>query len=410
MAQVTTDVLDSLYSTLARRVPVSGQQAGPMSQPVGADRISFAGGLPDPKSLPAAAIAAATARAMEKNGEWALQYGSSQGYRGLIDQLRAKLARDNGVEVGPENVLITAGASQAIDLVCAALLNPGDVIVSEEPTWMGAVRMFNGHEAKIVGIPMDNEGMQLDVLEARLKELKAGGIQPKFIYTIPTFQNPTGVTTTLERRRGILALAKQYGVAVMEDDAYFDLRFSGARIPMMYTLDDAGLVIYTGTFSKIMAAGMRMGWVVGPASLIERLAKIKPDGGNMFTGYVAAEYAQSELEPHIAELVQVYKSRRDAMLDALTAEMPEGVTWTQPNGGFFLWLTLPEGMDATQILPESRAHGVEFLPGTGCYFNGEGQRNIRLSYSFADEDQIRRGIRILGGLLREYSPQGAGSR
>jgi len=405
MAQITTDVLEPLYSTLAQRVPVSGQQAGPMSQPVGPDRISFAGGLPDPKSLPAASIAAATARAMEKNGEWALQYGSAQGYRGLIDQLRTKLARDNGVEVGPENVLITAGASQAIDLVCSALINPGDVILSEEPTWMGAVRMFAGHQAKMVGVPMDDQGMQVDLLEARLAELKAQGIQPKFIYTIPTFQNPTGVTTPLERRVRILELAKEYGVAVMEDDAYFDLRFSGERIPMMYTLDNAGLVIYTGTFSKIMAAGMRMGWVVGPAPLIERLSKIKPDGGNMFTGYVAAEYAQEELEPHIAELVGIYRSRRDAMVQALAAEMPKGVTWTQPNGGFFLWLTLPTGMDATQILPESRAHGVEFLPGTGCYFNGEGKQNIRLSYSFADEEAIQRGIRILGGLLREYLPR-----
>ncbi len=404
MAQATTDILSGLYSDIGRRAGATPGMGGPQSRMAGADTITFAGGLPDPKSLPAMSIAAATTRAMEKNGEWALQYGSAQGYRGLIDQLRAKLARDNGVQVEPENVLITAGASQAIDLVCAALLNPGDTVISEEPTWMGAVRMFTAHEAGIVGVPMDEHGMKMDVLAHKLAGLKEAGIQPKFIYTIPTFQNPTGVTMPLERRVRLLELARQYNVAVMEDDAYFDLRFSGERIPMLHTLDDAGLVIYTGTFSKIMAAGMRMGWVVGPAPLIERLTKLKPDGGNMFTGYVAAEYAQAELEPHIAELVDIYRSRRDAMLDALTTEMPEGVTWTQPNGGFFLWVTLPEGMDCTQILPESRAHGVEFLPGTGCYFDGTGQRNIRLSFSFSDEETIRRGIRILGGLLREYVP------
>ena len=171
---------------------------------------------------------------MEKNGKWALQYGAAVGYAGLIDQLRTKLARDNGVEAERENVLITAGASQAIDLVCSAMLNPGDVVLSEEPTWMGAVRIFKAHNATCVGVPIDNEGMRLDVLESRLAEFKAQGIQPKLIYVIPTFQNPTGVTTPLHRRLRLLELAKEYNVAIMEDDAYFDLRFSGERIPMLY--------------------------------------------------------------------------------------------------------------------------------------------------------------------------------
>jgi 2-aminoadipate transaminase len=402
MAQVQENRIEGLLSDAARKLPAEPPQASS----VGTDRISFTGGFPDPKSLPAAAIAAATARAMEKNGAWALQYGAAAGYVGLIDQLRTKLARDNGVEVGRENVLITAGASQAIDLVCTAMLNPGDTIISEEPTWMGAVRMFGAHRANVVGAPLDNDGMKMDVLEVKLAELKAQGIQPKFIYVIPTFQNPTGITTSLSRRKRLLELAKEYNVAILEDDAYFDLRFSGERIPMLVTIDDAGLVIYTGTFSKIMAAGMRLGWCVGPAPLIERMAKLKADGGTSpFASNVAAEYAASgELAEHVVELVGIYRTRRDTMIDALTSEMPDGVEWSVPNGGFFLWLTLPEGADAVSMLPEARAHGVDFLPGTGCYFDGTGRQNIRLSYSFADEEAIRRGIKILGGVMREYLP------
>ncbi|MGI8686960.1 MAG: PLP-dependent aminotransferase family protein [Thermomicrobiales bacterium] len=403
MAQVRETRLESLFSDQAKALPASapaGFSAG------NADRISFTGGFPDPESLPAKRIAEATARAMAKNGKWALQYGSAVGYAGLIDQLRTKLARDNGVVIERENVLITAGASQAIDLVCSAMLNPGDIVLSEEPTWQGAVRLFSAHDATCIGIPMDNQGMRMDVLANRLAEFKAQGIQPKFIYTIPTFQNPTGVTTPLDRRLRLLELAKEYNVAILEDDAYFDLRFSGERIPMLVTLDDAGLVMYTGTFSKIMAAGMRLGWCVGPAKLIEKMAKLKADGGTSpFASNVAAEYAASgELEQHVGELIDIYRSRRDTMTEALKAEMPAGIEWSEPNGGFFLWLTLPAGYDSVDMLPEARAHGVDFLPGTGCFFDGNGRRNIRLSYSFADDEAIRRGVKILAGIIREYAP------
>ena len=403
MAQVQESRLESLFSDQAKALPAGAPQGFSAAN---ADRISFTGGFPDPGSLPAQRIAEATARAMEKNGKWALQYGAGVGYAGLIDQLRTKLARDNGVIVEREQVLITAGASQAIDLVCSAMLNAGDTVLSEEPTWQGAVKLFNAHRATCVGVPMDNEGMRMDALERRLAEFKAQGVQPKFIYTIPTFQNPTGVTMPLDRRMRLLALAKEYNVAILEDDAYFDLRFSGERIPMLVTLDDAGLVMYTGTFSKIMAAGMRLGWCVGPAKLIEKMAKLKADGGTSpFASNVAAEYAASgDLEEHVGELIAIYRHRRNTMHEALKAEMPEGVEWTEPNGGFFLWLTLPAGCDSVNMLPEARAHGVDFLPGTGCFFDGSGRRNIRLSFSFSDEEAIRRGVKILAGIIREYAP------
>jgi 2-aminoadipate transaminase len=401
MVQAQENGIASLYSDLVRRTPPGPRTPAPRPQ----DCISLAGGLPDPKSLPAREIAAATARALERHGEWALQYGASQGYAGLIEQLRIKLARDNGLDVGPDNVLITAGASQAMDLVCRALINPGDTVLSEEPTWQGAVRVFRAYQANVVGIPLDTEGVRLDILAERLAALKAQGVQPKLIYLIPTFQNPTGFTMPLHRRRQLLDLAKQYHVAVVEDDAYFDLRYAGERIPMLSALDDAGLTIYTGTFSKIMAAGMRIGWLIGPASLIAHLTQIKHDSSNMFLGHVVAEYmASGAFESHLTELVGIYRQRHEAMLDALATEMPEGVEWTVSNGGSFTWVTLPEGCDATTILAEARAHGVDFVPGTICYYDGRGQRNLRLCSSFADEEAIRRGIAILGGIIREYVP------
>ncbi len=401
MAQTEALQLDELFSSAAKRMP-AGAPAGRGLSP---DRVNFAGGSPDPKSMPKQEIAAATARAMEKNGQWALQYGEAAGYTGLIEQLLIKLKRDNGVEVSPANVLITAGASQAIDLVCDALIDPGDVILVEEPTFLGALRLFNAHQAKIIGIPMDDEGMKMDLLEAKLAALRAEGVRPKFIYIIPTFQNPTGVTTPLDRRLRILALAKEYRVAVLEDDAYFDLRFSGERLPMMVTLDDAGLVIYTGTFSKIIGAGLRLGWIIGPETLIHKVARLKPDGGTSpFTSHVVAEYAPSQLEEHVKELVKVYRSRRDTMIESLAAEMPAGIEWTEPNGGFFVWLTLPAGADSLAIQPEAAAHGVDFMPGTVFFANAQGRQNIRLAYSYTDEEAIRRGVKILAGIIREYLP------
>lgn len=401
MAQTETTRLDELFSEAAKRVP-PGPAGGRGLSP---DRVNFAGGSPDPKSMPKKEMAAAAARAMEKNGEWALQYGAAAGYAGLIEQLLIKLRRDNGVDVRPENVLITAGASQAISLVCDALVDPGDTVITEEPTFLGGLRHFNAHRAKIVGIPMDDQGMKMDVLAATLADLKAQGVQPKLMYVIPTFQNPTGVTTPLDRRMRILELAREYNVAVLEDDAYYDLRFTGERLPMMVSLDDSGLVIYTGTFSKIIGAGLRLGWIIGQESLIQKVAKLKPDGGTSpFASHIVAEYAPSQLEEHVKELVKVYRSRRDTMIDALGAEMPEGITWTDPQGGFFVWLTLPEGMDSVAIQPEAAAHGVDYMPGTVFYPDQQGRRNIRLAYSFTDEETIRRGVKILAGILREYVP------
>lgn len=364
--------------------------------------ISFYAGFPDPSSLPAADIIEATRVALERDGEWALQYGAGAGYSGLIDELVKKLARDQRIEAGPENILITNGAAQGVTLIFDMLIEPGDIALSEVPTWSGAVHGLRAAGADVREIPVDSEGTDVDALEAELHRIRAEGKRAKLLYVIPNFQNPTGVTTTLARRQRLMELVREHDVPVIEDDAYFDLRYAGERLPTLYSLDRDGLVMYLGTFSKIMAAGVRLGWVVAHPKVILQLTGLKFEGGTSpFAGHVAAEFcASGTLVEHIEELRALYLVRRDTMLRALEREMPSGVTWTTPEGGFFVWVDLPPGCSVKALQPLARERGVEFLPGTACYFHGQGDDKIRLSYSFANEAQIEEGIAILAELVR----------
>lgn len=399
MAQVAarSERIQSLLSRRAVDLPSKPRLDATQS----ADHISFVYGFPDPTSLPAADVAEATVRALRTRGHEALQYGDAKGYSGLIDALLAKLKRDQGIDAGRENVLITAGGSQALALVLDALIDWGDTVITEEPTWMGAVRAFKNVGAQPIAVPVDKEGLDTDALERELKRLQAEGIRPKLLYTIINFQNPSGVTTTLERRQKIVALAQEYGVMILEDDAYYDLRYAGEFVPPLYTLDDSGSVFYLGTFSKIMGAGMRLGWLVGPADLIARLAVLKIDGGtNVFGAHVAAEWMPQHLDAHIAQLREIYHRRRDIMLAALERHMPASVTWTTPDGGFFIWVTLPEGMDADQLADQAKERGIIILPGAQCWVSDIGRNTVRLSYSYAQDDQIEPGIRVLAEIVK----------
>jgi 2-aminoadipate transaminase len=399
MAETVTKALPSLLSERAQR-------SGParLGNPRdSASRISFLAGFPDPGSLPTEDITESTRVALEKDGEWALQYGSARGYPGLIDEMVIKLARDQGIEATPENILITNGASQALALIIDLLVDPGDVVLSEAPTWSGAVHNFKAAGAEVRTIPIDDKGLDVDALERELDGLRAEGKRAKLLYFIPNFQNPTGVTTTLERRQKIAELAREHNLPIVEDDAYFDLRYAGTKLPTVYSLDNDGLVMYLGTFSKIMAAGMRLGWCVADPEVISRLTGLKFEGGTSpFAGHVAAEFCSSgTLVEHVGELRSLYLKRRDAMLAALGKHMPSSAAWTTPEGGFFVWLTLPEGASVARLLPAAREQNVEFLPGAATYHHGEGDNQLRLSYSFADETQIANGIRILGELVKE---------
>jgi 2-aminoadipate transaminase len=366
--------------------------------------ISFAGGLPDPASLPTSDVAQATVKALAEHGTTALQYGRVGGYRPLVDFLRAKLKRTQMMDIPEDGILLTAGSMQALTFVVSLLVDRGDTIISEDPVWPGGVGLFNTIGAKVVTVPLDDQGMRVDVLEERLAALKAQGVRPKFIYTLPTFQNPVGVTAPVARRLRLLDLAAEYNTFVFEDDAYNDLRFDGAPLPAIYALDrerGGNRVISIGTFSKILGAGMRIGWVVAPPALIQKIGGLKGDGGvSPFATTATAEFCLAgKLEPHIELLKGIYQRKRDAMVGALEEHMPEGVTWTVPDGGFFMWLTVPENVNTAKLMPLAAQEGVEYLPGVACRFGGAGTNAIRLSFSVMTEAQIREGIARLGRLI-----------
>jgi 2-aminoadipate transaminase len=399
--------LESLISRKGRDLP--GMRMGDPRK--SAELISFSAGFPDRDSLPAATVIEATKTALESEGEWALQYGHGLGNRHLADLILAKLKRDLGIEASSDNILITAGASQAIALAIETLVDWGDTIVTEAPTWMGAVRAFTNAGAKPVTVPVDENGIDVDALATTLADLKTQGITPKFIYTIPTFQNPTGVSTSLERRHRLVELAHEYGTFIFEDDAYAGLRYGGEHVPPIYTLDDRGTTLYFGTLSKTLGAGMRLGWVVAHPTLINRMAVLKVDGStNVFGTYVAAEWIPANLDSHVEELKEIYHHRRDLMLAELGEHMPDGVSWTEPEGGFFIWMTLPEGIDTGVMATQARERGVEYLAGASCFADGTGQNTLRLSFSFARDEEIREGIRILGEIVGgELSELGIGA-
>ncbi len=388
--------LETLISRRARDLP--GLRMG--DPRTSAEIISFYAGFPDRDSLPKASVIEATKTALEAEGEWALQYGHGLGNRKLADILLAKLQRDFGIVAEQEQMLITAGASQAIGLAIEALVDWGDTIITEAPTWMGAIRAFKNAGASPVIVPLDDEGTNVEALKAVLDDLRDKEVSPKFIYTIPNFQNPTGVSTTLERRKRMVELAHEYGTFILEDDAYADLRYSGDRIAPVYALDDRGTTLYFGTLSKTLGAGMRLGWVIAHPTLINKMGVLKVDGStNVFGSYVAAEWIPRHLDIHIDELRAMYQRRRDHMLAELTEHFPDGARWTHPEGGFFIWVTLPQGVDTGTMAAQARERGVEYLPGSSCFADGSGSNMLRLSYSFAREDEISEGIRILGEII-----------
>lgn len=389
--------LDQLLSFRGKLAPTAGN-SDPRDS---ASYISFIYGFPDTATLPNDTVLAATAKALAADPEWALQYGKTTGEATLINVLLDKLKRDQGITASPENMMLTAGSSQAIQLLLDLLVDPGDVVIAEAPTFLGFIATLDNFGARLVGVPVNDEGIDVDAVEQRLKELRDEGVKPKFIYCISNFQNPTGISTTLQRRKRLVELAKEFGALIVEDDAYHDLRFSGERIPPIYALDDSGSTIYLGTLSKIMGPGMRIGWMAAAPAIIAKLASLKTDGGtNVFGAHVAAAWIPENLDEHIETLKQVYSTRRDLMLAALDEHMPEGSFWTKPDGGFFIWLTLPEQLDAGRMLAQARERGVEYLPGVTCFTGGAGANMLRLSFSYAQDEQINDGIRLLADVVK----------
>lgn len=368
------------------------------------DVISFGGGLPAPELFPAAEIAAAAGRVLAERPQTALQYSTTEGDPELRDMLVRHMSR-YGVVAERKNVLVTSGSQQALDLVGKLLLDPGDLVVVEEPTYLGALQAFNAYQPRYLSVPMDDAGVALAPLE---RALRAG---PKFLYLLPNFQNPCGVTMTLDRRRQVVELACRYGVPILEDDPYGQLRYEGAHLPPLVRLDaehhgshqgpalDGG-VIYLGTLSKTLAPGLRIGWVVAPATVIDKLVQVKQGADlhtSTFAQMVAHETAKGGfVDRHVRALRVVYRERRDAMLAALARRMPAGTTWTQPAGGLFLWVELPPGLDSREVLKLAVEAKVAYVPGASFHANGGGERTLRLNFSYCPPAVIDEGIRRLG--------------
>jgi 2-aminoadipate transaminase len=375
--------------------------------------ISFAGGLPAPELFPIERMQEAACRLLAQNGALALQYGTTEGYLPLR-QLVCDLMAASGIHARAENVLITTGSQQALDAIGKVFVNPGDRIVVEEPTYMGALQAWNAYQAEYAPVPIDDDGLCPELLEPALR------LGPKFMYVLPNFQNPGGTTLTLERRRQIVALSHQYGIPIVEDDPYGALRFEGRDLPALITLDydleaaaglnghgyAAGNVIYLGTFSKTLAPGLRLGWIVAPLEVIDQLVMAKQGMDlhtSTFNQVLAYEVAKDGfLEEHIQEIRRVYRERREVMTDSMARYFPEGCSWTHPQGGLFLWARVPEWIDTADLLAEAIKFKVAYVPGFAFYTDVKRGRNtMRLNFSCAQPAQIEEGIRRLGNLLKQ---------
>lgn len=372
------------------------------------DIISFAGGLPAPDVFPLKEFREACNYVIDHFGPQALQYSTTEGYTPLREMIARHNARYS-VEINPDNILITSGSQQALDFLGRLFINRGDYIVCESPTYLGALQAWNAYGAQYIPVRADENGMIVDELEAALR------IGPKFIYILPNFQNPSGSTLSLERRRQLVELADKYGVPIVEDDPYGQLRYEGEHIPSVVALDSeyrgpngghySGNVIYLSTFSKLLAPGLRLAWVIAPPEVIRKLVMTKQAADlhtASFNQYVAYEVAKGGfLDEHVKMIRATYKERRDVMFEMMEEMFPPEVTWSRPQGGMFLWGVLPEEMDAAEVLKRAIEKKVAFVPGEAFHPRGGGKNTMRINFSYSSPDTIREGVTRLGMTLKE---------
>jgi 2-aminoadipate transaminase len=384
------------------------------------DVISLAGGLPDTTTFAPELYAKLMSQVAAESTARALQYGPTEGLAVAVDCIVEVMAEEN-TRVDPSEVIVTTGGQQVIDLVCKALIDPGDVIVAEAPTYPGAVPTFGAYQAEVAQIEMDGDGMPIDELERTLDRLAAEGRRPKFIYTIPNFQNPGGVTMSLARRRRLVEVARERELLILEDNPYGLLRYEGEPLPTIYSLDadaagpggGADLVIYLGTFSKILSPGLRLGWAVAPRPVLEKL-NLGKQGSDLCSSpvtqlFVAAYFKERAANgdaawlQYLEQLKSLYRRRRDVMLAALSEHFGDAARWTRPQGGLFIWATLDERIDTTDLLAQARkSEGVAFVPGRAAYMDGRsGSCSMRLNFAGVPDEDIREGIRRIGKVVRE---------
>jgi 2-aminoadipate transaminase len=388
------------------------------------DVISLAGGWPDTSTFPPDSYAALMSTVASQSCARALQYGPTEGLA-LVKRCIVEVMRAEGIHIDPDELLVTSGGQQVIDLVCKTLLDPGDVVVCEAPTYPGAVPTFCAYEARVVQVSMDRDGMLTDELEATLDRLERTGRGPKFIYTVPTFHNPAGVTLSLERRQELVRIAAERELLVLEDNPYGLLRYEGTPLPTLRALDGGAFVVYASTFSKILSPGVRLGWAAAPGPVLEKMniGKQAADlcSSSISQYFVSAYFDSRPWEEYVRSLIEIYRRRRDVMLDALAEQFPREAEWTHPQGGLFIWATLPDYIDTTDLLARSLDEHVAFVPGRAAFLDGRGGSAMRLNFSGVTEEQIREGVRRLGEVVREqvalygtltgaYPPAAAGPR
>ncbi|MHB1493795.1 MAG: aminotransferase-like domain-containing protein [Thermoplasmataceae archaeon] len=361
--------------------------------------ISLGGGMPNPGTFPSAVLKQIMDNLIETRSAQVFQYANTLGVQETLDIIPGYLEKTQGFKCTPQNVILNSGSQQGLYELGKVLADPGDTIITEEPTYVGAISAFNANALKMVGIEMDDEGMKTDILESRIKSLIRDGTKPSFIYTIPTFQNPTGLTMSLERRKHILELSNSYDIPLIEDNPYGELRYYGDKVPAIKSLKGGDGVLYLGTFSKVMTPGLRLGYTIAPTEVISKFNLIKQAldlATNTFSQYVAYEYIkQGAIYKQVALNIEMYRKKRDIMVNALEEEFRDGSTWSKPDGGMFVWLTVADNVDTKQMVGEAIKNGVAYISGQAFSTTGGQKRSMRLNFTYGGDEQLKEGIRRL---------------
>ena len=364
--------------------------------------VSLAGGLPNPKSFPIQDLQGIVNSVLEHHGATALQYGTTQGVEELRKAIAERSCKD-GIDATADNVIITSGSQQALDTVGKIFLNPGDTAVVGLPTYLGGINAFRSYEANLVGIPLDKEGMIIDALEEKIKELLKENFTPKFIYAVPTFQNPAGVVMPESRRKKLIDVAKEYDLVIVEDDPYSKLRFDSSHVKPIKAFDDEGRVIYMSTFSKILSPGFRLAWTIASEELTRKMTICKQALDlctNTFTQFIANEFIKSgSLDLHIMKICEMYKPKRDIMMNAMEKYFPDGYICNKPAGGMFAWVTLPEEIDTEIMFLDALKEKVAYVHGKAFCVDGGGGRSMRLNFSYSTNEQLEEGMKRLGAVI-----------
>ena len=368
------------------------------------DVISFAGGLPGPETFPVKELEDISSQVLREKGGLALQYGPTEGELPFREEIAKWLGREKA-RIKPENILVTAGSQQGLDIIAKVFLDPKDIVILESPSYIGGLQAFAAYRAKMIGVPQDMDGMRTDLLETVLEKLAKKKKKPKFIYVVPDFQNPSGMTMSLERRKKLLKLAYEYEVPLIEDSPYRDLRYAGEPVPPIYGLDTEDQVMVLGTFSKILCPGLRLAWIMAPTAWMDRLVVAKQSMdlcSPTYTQLMVSEYMKRGLLSKQIEVIRkAYGKKLKVMLEALKKNMPKGVEWSKPEGGLFLWVQLPKKMSANELFPKAIENNVAYVVGSAFHCDGKGQNTMRLNFSFSTEQQIDEGIKRLARMIKE---------